>query len=174
MVLTEADPVWSWSSHIDQALNTHLRVSGYSPYHFVFGRDPWVPCSTLRDDASIVAQSAAVYDDVARRAEMTRQAAVTATLSLDSYAALKRAVLAPRQTYHPAVGDMVFWWRAPGRFSKVLAREEGWQGPGLVMRVLPTKVVINWFGGVVECAPHQCRRWSRDEADMLLHSTRVC
>ena len=35
MVLTEADPVWSWSSHIDQALNTHLRVSGYSPYHFV-------------------------------------------------------------------------------------------------------------------------------------------
>ncbi len=99
---------------------------------------------------------------------MTRQAAVTATLSLDSYAALKRAVLAPRQTYHPAVGDMVFWWRAPGRFSKVLAHEEGWQGPGLVMRVLPTKVVIDWSGGVVECAPHQCRRWSRDEAGMLL------
>ena len=37
-----ADRPWKWSSRVDAALNTHLRASGFSPYHFVFGRDPWV------------------------------------------------------------------------------------------------------------------------------------
>ena len=35
--LVEADRPWKWSSRIDAAMNSHLRVSGYSPYHFVFG-----------------------------------------------------------------------------------------------------------------------------------------
>ena len=57
------DSCWSWSAKVDVALNQHLRTSGYSPYHFVCGRDPWTPTLILRDDASLSAMSAMLFDD---------------------------------------------------------------------------------------------------------------
>ncbi len=164
-----ADRPWKWSSRIDSALNTHLRASGFSPYNFVFGGDPWVPTSTLCDDASLSAQSAAVYDSDAQRSELFRQAAVQGTLRLDSLESLRRAVHSnTRTSYIPAPGDMVYWWRQPERFSKVMQRDTGWHGPGLVVRSTPTRCLIVWMGGTIECYPQQCRRWSKDEKDMFL------
>ena len=149
-------------------MNSHLRVSGYSPYHYVFGRDPWQPTSTLCDDSSLAAQSAAVYDSDAQRAEMYRQAAIQATISLDSIESMRRAVHAPRREGEQfTVGDMVYWWRTPAKFSKVLQRETGWHGPGLVVSGDPGQLLIFWAGGVVHATPAQCRKWSRDERDML-------
>ena len=169
MTLTEADTAWSWSSRIDAALNQHLRTSGYSPYHFVFGRDLWVPTSTLRDDSSLSAMSAVLFDDEARRNELMRVAAQTATIRLDSLSALRRAVHSPQLgVYVPTVGDMVYWWRTPSQFSKILARDKGWHGPGLVVYAETSRVLVMWQGGVLQCHPRQLRRWSVDEKDMLM------
>ena len=165
--LTIEDRTWKWTSRID-AMNTHLRSSGYSPYHFVFGRDPYTPTSLLRDDSSLSAMSAAVCDGDAQRSEMMRQGAVQATLRLDSPESLRRAVHSnTRTSYQPLAGDMVYWWRQPERFSKILQRETGWRGPGIVARATATKVLIIWMGGMIEVSPQQCRKWSRDEKDML-------
>ncbi len=100
---------------------------------------------------------------------MFRQAAVQGTLALDSIGAMRRAVHAPRrENEQHAVGDMVYWWRTPARFSKVLQRETGWHGLGLVIRSMPGRFLIFWMGGIVDATPQQCRKWSRDEKGMLM------
>ncbi len=103
-----ADRPWKWSSRIDSALNTHLRASGFSPYRFVFGRDPWVPTSTLCDDASLSAQSAAVYDSDAQHSELFRQIAVQRTLRLDSLQSLRcnaQIINILNETHHTLISE---------------------------------------------------------------------
>ena len=109
LTLTLKDSCWSWSAKVDAALNQHLRTYGHSPYHFVYGRDPWTPTSTLWDDSSLPAMSAVLLDDEARRVELMRVAAQTAIIRLDSLSALRRAVHSPQiGVYTPQTGDMVY------------------------------------------------------------------
>ena len=96
-----------------------------------------------------------------------RQAGHKGTFAMENIEAMRRANPRPRVNERHIEGDMVDWWRTPDRSSKVLAREEGWHGPGLVVRATPSRLLVFHAGGILDVTPAQCRRWSTDEKDML-------
>ena len=93
------------------------------------------PCICRRHRGPLLATQAEVPARLpeARRVELMRVAAQTATIRLDSLSALRRAVHSPQiGVYTPQTGDMVYWWRTPARFSKVLARAEAFCNSRLI------------------------------------------
>ena len=73
------------------AKNRILRKSGYSPYTICFGRDPPLPGALLRDNPSVVTNSAALNDPWFSRLMQIRHAARMATMELENDMALRRA-----------------------------------------------------------------------------------
>ena len=106
--LTKNDEASHWIGTVTTAMNQYVKHNGWSPYHDVFGRDPWLPTSLLSGESSLPALSAVLYDDGARRAELIRQAAVKATMEPEDMEAIGRAVHARhRDPYLPRPGHMV-------------------------------------------------------------------
>ena len=143
---------------------------GVHPYQFVFGRDPDIPTSLLRSPESVTAQSAAVFDERARRSEDIRRAAEVATAEADADEKLRRAFL---KKSRPArgpweVGQMVFFWRDQGSPGRGLMKNlTGWRGPAVILAVeSDSRIFISYNGTPVLCAPEQLRAASADEVAM--------
>eukprot|EP00972_Heterocapsa_arctica_P113821 16439269-Heterocapsa_arctica.AAC.1 len=65
-------------------MNSRLRESGFSPYQYVFGRDPKVPASLLSPGGQLAPQSEASYSEQVRRAAEIRRAAEHAFVEMDA------------------------------------------------------------------------------------------
>ena len=170
MSITKDDEPMVWISRITTGMNQLMRHSGWSPYAFVFGREPEVPTSLLAG-GSLPALSAVVYDDVARRAEMIRQAALRATLNLEDMEAISRAVHARvRDPYLPQPGELMYFWKDAGtnRVGRILKRQTGWHGPAVCLAVYDaSRVFALHAGGVIVVTPAQCRKASLHEKEIL-------
>ena len=55
------------------AKNRLLRKSGFSPYQICFGRDPPLPGALMREEPSVIANSAALHDEKFHRVMEIRQ-----------------------------------------------------------------------------------------------------
>ena len=167
--LTSEDNPWQWTSKITAAQNKHLRVAGFSPNHFVFGRDPRAPTSLLSDEGKFLAQaSSRVPGSGARRAEQLRMAAQRAIIEMDDVQAVTRT-LAHRHVRSPKVwrpGDLCYYWREPSirATSRRLQQAACWRGPAVVLGTQGTsRIYVGTWGTIVLCQPEQLRDASDDE-----------
>jgi hypothetical protein len=100
--VTEDDDPLAWTSKLNFAVNSRMREGGFSPFQFVFGREPRIPTSLLSSPDELGAQSAATYSEMARRAEELSRAAEVATAEADCDAGVRRALLHRSRPYRGA------------------------------------------------------------------------
>ena len=171
MGLTKEDDPWIWTAKINGALNSQTRKAGYSPFQIVFGRDLRVPTSLLGDDTSLAAQSEAVFDSVARRAEGIRQAAAVAVRNIDSIDNISAAIHSrPQREQLFAVGNWLYYWRDAGseKSSKELQPATGWIGPALCLAHLsPVKFLMVFDGDLIVVPQRMLRHATEEELRMI-------
>jgi len=89
--ITQEDNPWVWCAKICHGINSHIRKNGFSPYQFVFGREPRIPTSLLNWSQNLAAQAAAMTNPSSARAEEIRAAAARAMVEYDTDGSIRQA-----------------------------------------------------------------------------------
>ena len=103
-----------WEQLVTQAhvKNTMIQNHGFTPFQFVFGRNPDVPTELLDEPLHVVPATLGLTDEAIRKAQEIRTTACKAVIDLQSDQSLRRALAArPRVTSSFQAGDLVAYWR---------------------------------------------------------------
>lgn len=148
--------------------NQQLQVHGFSPYQFVFGRNPHIPQDLLNEPLQVIPATASLTEASIARAQAIRTAARTALVQMQDDRALRVALLArPRveMTFNP--GDMVAYWRNQKWVQGQLQQGGQWYGVAIVLGRVGRNVVIIHRRQVLRCAPEQLRLATNEEKTLL-------
>ena len=148
--------------------NQQLQVHGFSPYQFVFGRNPHIPQALLNEPLQVIPATASLTEASIARAQAIRTAARTALVQMQDDRALRVALLArPRveMTFNP--GDMVAYWRNQKWVQGQLQQGRQWYGVAIVLGRVGRNVVIIHRRQVLRCAPEQLRLATNEEKSLL-------
>ena len=86
--------------------NQMIQIHGYTPYQFVFGRNPHVPQDLLSEPLSIVPATASLTDEAISRTQAMRTSARMALVQMQDDRAMRVALLArPRFPFNQGK-----WW----------------------------------------------------------------
>ena len=89
-----------------------IQNHGFTPFQFVFGRNPDVPTELLDEPLHVVPATLGLTDEAIRKAQEIRTTACKAVIDLQSDQSLRRALAArPRVTSSFQAGDLVAYWR---------------------------------------------------------------
>ena len=92
--------------------NTMIQNHGFTPYQFVFGKNPDVPCDLLDEPLRVVPATLGLTDAAIQKSQEIRSTARKAVIDLQSDQALRRALAArPRTVPDFQAGDLVAYWR---------------------------------------------------------------
>ncbi|CAK0798713.1 unnamed protein product [Prorocentrum cordatum] len=163
--LTKDDDPHVWTSVIASTCNNHIRRNGFTLTNTCWAGDG------EGDQRQLASQSAALFAEGPRGADQIRAAANRAFFELDSYDAVRRAMVGrnrpPRGPFVP--GQLVFYWREVKHAkSKRLQGEHGWRGPAIVLATEGhARLHLSYRGMPVLATPEQVRHASRSEAEMV-------
>ena len=144
--------------------NQQLQVHGFSPYQFVFGRNPHIPQDLLNEPLQVVPATASLTDESIARAQALRTSARSALIQMQDDRALRVALLArPRTAVVFNPGDMVAYWRNQKWIQGQLQQGGQWYGVAIVVGKVGRNVVIVHRRQVLRCAPEQLRPATNEE-----------
>ena len=98
--LSAEDDPEAWAAKLNFAINSRVRVGGFTPFQFVFGRDPEVPASLLNNPGNLSVHHATSENEAARDAEDLRRAAEAATAQADADEKMRRSLLKRPRSRH--------------------------------------------------------------------------
>ena len=149
-----------WAECVDatnEAKSATYKRHGYSSYHHVFGRDPYVASDLLQGPIDVTAATQPLYDSGAERSVAIRMAARKAALELQDSDDLRRALAArPRPAKRFAVGDKVAYWRR-GKGQGFKQGGARWHGRATVVGFQGDNLIVSHRNNFLRCAPEQVR-----------------
>ena len=149
-----------WAECVDatnEAKSATYKRHGYSSYHHVFGRDPYVASDLLQGPIDVTAATQPLYDSGAERSTAIRMAARKAALELQDSDDLRRALAArPRPAKQFAVGDKVAYWRR-GKGQGFKQGGARWHGRATVVGFQGDNLIVSHRNNFLRCAPEQVR-----------------